>query len=306
MITRLESSKHLPFTAKFDGETGATTFITPKMPTVIDLFAGCGGFSLGFHSGGFDVRCAVEFNRCAAETFRQNFPEVRVLGEDITKLATWEILAAARLKVGECSVIIGGPPCQGVSLVGKRALDDPRNRLMLEFIRVIREARPKTFCMENVPGLISFNKGELLQEIMTEFKNACYHVDWKILNAADYGVPQCRRRVIFMGRRFDLLKKQNLEPTILRDFFRNGKFCLPVLPKDFRGKSGTQLKRCKHCGFLVASYGYHEGKLECLYCAFNRGDLTHPLPTHFDPEIIAFLESEKKTGNHLGLLKWIS
>ncbi len=290
----------------FDCETGITTFIVPESPKCIDLFAGAGGFSLGFHMAGFDIRCSVEWDKWACETLRLNFPEVPVIEADICKLSTKEILETAGLKTGECDIIIGGPPCQGVSTSGKRALDDPRNRLMLEFVRVIREARPKSFCMENVPGLISFNKGMLLQEIMDEFNDALYHTNWKYLNAMNYGVPQDRKRVFIFGRRYDLPPKTKPEPSVLKEFYIDGKLRLPTIPKGFKLKMKGKAMRCKFCGFIVASYGLKDGKAECLYCAYNRGDCTHPLPTHFDPAIIEFLNKHRTNGDHLGLLKWMN
>ena len=129
-----------------------------------------------------------------------------IIEKDITKTTTKEILEAAELQVGECSIISGGFPCQGFSLAGRRVRDDPRNFLYKEFVRVIDEAKPAMFIGENVPGIVSLGKGEVIQQICEDFANCGYDVYWDILNAADYGVPQNRKRVILIGKRIDLLK----------------------------------------------------------------------------------------------------
>ena len=133
-------------------------------------------------------------------------PEPVILQKDITKLTTQQILEAGNLHIGETFVISGGPPCQGFSAAGKRMIDDPRNRLFKEFVRVVREALPKFFIFENVPGLVSMKNGEIIKQISEEFANSGYNVSWRILNAADYGVPQNRLRIIMMGKRVDFMK----------------------------------------------------------------------------------------------------
>ena len=94
-------------------------------------------------------------------------------------------------------------------------------------------------------------------------------------------------------------------PKNLSEFIISGRFQLPI-PNDFKPRMGVQKSRCCFCGFPVSSHGYRDGRIECLYCAWNRGDRTHPLPTHFDPALIEFLKKESRTDNHLGLLKWIN
>ncbi len=133
-------------------------------------------------------------------------PEPVILERDITKLTTKEILESARLQVGECSIISGGFPCQGFSLAGRRVKEDPRNFLYKEFVRVVDEAKPAMFIGENVPGIVSMGKGEVMQQICEDFANCGYDITWDILNAADYGVPQHRLRVILIGQRIDLMR----------------------------------------------------------------------------------------------------
>ncbi|HEY8191644.1 MAG TPA: DNA (cytosine-5-)-methyltransferase [Alphaproteobacteria bacterium] len=135
---------------------------------------------------------------------RKGFKEMVVLQADITKLPTKDILAAAGLQVGECSLLEGGFPCQGFSLANSnRAIDDPRNALYKECVRVIREACPRAFFLENVPGIVSMADGEVIRQVVEDLAAVGYEISWDILDAADYGVPQRRRRVILTGTRID-------------------------------------------------------------------------------------------------------
>ena len=128
-----------------------------------------------------------------------------ILQEDITKLSSKRILEAAGLKVGEVDCITGSPPCQGFSLAGRRIVTDKRNDLYKSFVRIVKEILPKTFFLENVPGMTSMLQGKVMIKICKDFAKAGYDVSWDILNAADYGVPQNRKRVIMIGRRADCL-----------------------------------------------------------------------------------------------------
>jgi len=130
-----------------------------------------------------------------------------ILERDITTLTTKEILEAAELEVGEATLITGSPPCQGFSTVNiRRSIDDPRNQLFKEFVRVVREALPKLIFFENVPGMISSTKGKVIREICEEFANCGYNISWNILDAVYYGVPQYRMRVILIGKRIDAME----------------------------------------------------------------------------------------------------
>lgn len=129
-----------------------------------------------------------------------------ILQRDIRTLTTKEILDAGGLAVGETSIISGGPPCQGFSTANtERYIDDPRNFLFLEFVRVVREALPRMLIMENVPGMVSSTKGHVIREVCKEFADCGYSISWNILDAANYGVPQYRQRVILIGKRVDLM-----------------------------------------------------------------------------------------------------
>lgn len=186
-------------------------------PTLISLFSGCGGAALGFWQAGFEVRVFVENNRDCCDTLHRNWIDPRgmckqkrkpaILSKDITKLQTRKILEAAGLKVGEADSLEGGFPCQGFSIANsKRRTNDPRNVLYKQCVRIIRQALPKTFMLENVPGLVSMERGAIIRMIGLDLARCGYAVNWDVLNAADYGVPQNRRRVIFIGKRVDIMR----------------------------------------------------------------------------------------------------
>lgn len=175
------------------------------MPTYIDLFAGAGGFSLGFDNAGFRNLFSVELDSVICATYRYNFPGHRLIEADIATLTDESIM---ELK-GDADVdaVIGGPPCQGFSMagnIGRRFADDPRNHLFREFVRVVSAVSPRCFVMENVARLYTRLEGETRREIIRHFEDAGYRVDARVICAADYGVPQRRNRVIFVGLRKDM------------------------------------------------------------------------------------------------------
>jgi len=175
--------------------------ILKARPIGIDLFAGAGGMSLGFEQAGFDVRAAVEIDpiHCAVHKF--NFPECAILPKSIQDITGADIRKAAGIGNAKVDVVFGGPPCQGFSLIGKRSLDDPRNRLVLDFVRIVAELDARAFVFENVKGLTVGKHLSFLTELIKAFEDAEYDVrtSWKVLDAADYGVPQHRERLILFG-----------------------------------------------------------------------------------------------------------
>lgn len=186
---------------------------TNNQKNILDLFAGCGGLSTGFEMAGFNIPVAIEKDEWASETYQANHPNTHVITEDITNIENPKSVIPEGIKIDG---IIGGPPCQGFSLCGKRDKKDPRNSLFMDYIRFLREIQPSFFIMENVPGILSMETatGESVKElIMAEYKKAGYNATYKILNAAEYGVPQSRNRVIFIGIRNDLpFDEENLYP----------------------------------------------------------------------------------------------
>lgn len=182
--------------------------------TVIDLFAGCGGLSLGFEMAGFHIPVAVEKDAWASETYKKNHPATTVITEDITQLL--DLSSILPSNITEIDGIIGGPPCQGFSLSGNRDKNDPRNSLFMEFVRFVKHFNPKFFVMENVTGILSMktkNGDNVKDLIRDEFLSAGYSLETFILNAAEFGVPQTRLRVFFIGLRNDIpYNKEKMEP----------------------------------------------------------------------------------------------
>lgn len=172
-------------------------------PTVLDLFAGCGGLSYGFQEAGYNIIGFVEKWEPAIETFLKNHPSTIHLGGDIQKIRDHELLKYK----DKVDVIVGGPPCQGFSMCGKRDPADPRNRLYREYLRFVRIIRPKAIVMENVQGLrtMKTQQGEyVLAKILYDLIDLGYCVSYKVLTASDHGVPQKRRRLVIVGIRREL------------------------------------------------------------------------------------------------------
>jgi DNA (cytosine-5)-methyltransferase 1 len=175
----------------------------------VSLFSGCGGFCEGVRLAGFDVKGAVEHDRFAVETYKHNFPEVPLFPEDIhffldSGSEKWEAAASqfSDLKPGNIDLLFGGPPCQGYSQIGTRILDDPRNELYLQYVRILRALRPRVFLMENVPNMLLLSKGRFKNQALEAFAAAGYgNSGATVVAATDYGVPQLRRRAIFFGVR---------------------------------------------------------------------------------------------------------
>lgn len=175
-------------------------------PTVIDLFAGVGGLSLGFEQAGFNVVLANEYDAEIAAAYEKNHPNAKMIVGDITSLNLEEIFGAF---AGKIDVIIGGPPCQGFSQKGKRkTIHDERNFLFKYFVKVVELVRPTYFVMENVPNLLSAENGYFKKEIIELFNSMGYKLNAGVLNAADYGVPQNRKRAVIIG------KKDSIAPDL--------------------------------------------------------------------------------------------
>jgi DNA (cytosine-5)-methyltransferase 1 len=164
----------------------------------VDLFCGAGGFTEGFKkSGGFNPLLAVDFDKQACDTFSHNHPEIPTFCSDISDID--ETSLRELIKNQRVDVVIGGPPCQGFSLAGRRMPDDPKNRLFKEFVRVVDELKPKVFIFENVAGIVSMQGGLVLEAICNEFASIGYEISHDILNSAEFGAPQARPRFIMIG-----------------------------------------------------------------------------------------------------------
>lgn len=170
-----------------------------KKNKIIDLFCGCGGLSKGFEMAGFEVKAAIDMWEDAVITYNNNHKNKVAQCCDIHN---WDDEYLNRLKEDEDIVgIVGGPPCQGYSTVGTRDINDPRNHLYKEYCRIVEKIMPDFFVIENVKGLITLANGIFKDDIVNRFGNLGYKVTFKILNAADYGVPQNRYRVFFVGKK---------------------------------------------------------------------------------------------------------
>lgn len=237
-----------------------------EAPKCIDLFSGCGGFTLGMAMAGYNVVGHVEFDNGALETYEHNknthgFPNSELIGHDITKITDEEILAFKK-KHGEIPIIIGGPPCQSFSLAGQRKVDDPRNNLFLHYVRFVKLIQPKGFVLENVMGLTSKKnkEGEFMIDVIRQaFKEIGYETEYALLNAMNYSVPQKRRRIFMVG-----CKDKN-----------KINFPLPITMDDQEGteekitdrSKRIQLKRCPRCNKSYASMVYLEDKSTiCVFC----------------------------------------
>jgi DNA (cytosine-5)-methyltransferase 1 len=187
---------------------------SPMRPIGIDLFAGAGGLSLGFEQACFDVVAAVEIDpvHCAAHEF--NFPDCAVLCRDVSKVSGDQIRTTAKIGKREVDVVFGGAPCQGFSMIGQRAFDDPRNALVKHYVRIVREIAPKYFVFENVKGLTLGKHKHFLDELIRSLSRD-YDVllPYRVLNAAEHGVPQDRRRLFLIGARRDMRLPAYPEPT---------------------------------------------------------------------------------------------
>ncbi|HTN69749.1 MAG TPA: DNA cytosine methyltransferase [Methylomirabilota bacterium] len=172
-------------------------------PIGIDLFAGAGGLSLGFEQAGFEVVAAVEIDPIHAAVHAFNFPRCAVLPRSVVGLTGEEIRRVAGIGNRHVDVVFGGAPCQGFSLIGHRIIDDPRNALVREFVRIVDELRPTSFVFENVKGLTVGKHRAFLEELMEAFKGIGYNVrsPWRVLDAAEYQVPQHRERLFLLGAR---------------------------------------------------------------------------------------------------------
>ena len=168
--------------------------------TAIDLFSGCGGLTVGLKRAGFQVVSAVDIDPLSVKTYTANHPEVRVWQKDIRELEPSELLEEIGLKVGQLDLLAGCPPCQGFSAIrtrnGHLRVKDPRNELLLEFQRFVEALRPRAVMMENVPGLADDERFASFRRKMRQLGYLGHH---RILNAAEYGVPQRRRRLIYLA-----------------------------------------------------------------------------------------------------------
>ncbi|PZV16435.1 MAG: DNA (cytosine-5-)-methyltransferase [Pseudanabaena sp.] len=177
-----------------------------QRPIAVDLFAGAGGMTLGFEQAGFDVIASVEIDPIHCATHEYNFPMWTVICASVTGISGEDIRRKSQIGDREIDVVFGGPPCQGFSLMGKRALDDPRNELISHFRRLVIELNPKYFVMENVKGLTIGDQQQFVGQVIESFEQKGYKIlkPYQVLNSSHFGVPQNRERLFLIGCRQDL------------------------------------------------------------------------------------------------------
>lgn len=187
------------------------------MPNVIDLFAGVGGLSLGFKQEGYTIVYANEYDQSIAESYKKNHSDTLVDTNDIREIDIEQTFSKFK---GKIDVVIGGPPCQGFSQKGKRiGLSDSRNFMFKKFAEVVQIVEPKFFLLENVPNILTSENGYFKQEILNLFSALGYDVQAKTLKSELFGVPQTRRRAVFLGRKgtlnFDIPESTGEKTTVL-------------------------------------------------------------------------------------------
>lgn len=195
----------------------------------IELFAGAGGLALGIEKAGFETIGLIEFNKPAADTLRKNRPEWNVICDDIANISCLDLEEYFSIKKGELDLLSGGAPCQAFSYAGKRlGLEDTRGTLFYHYAIFLQKLQPKMFLFENVRGLLTHDNGKTYKTMVSVFEDAGYSIQYKVLNAWDYGVAQKRERLITIGIRNDLKESICFEyPTphdykpVLRDVLQN-------------------------------------------------------------------------------------
>jgi len=225
---------------------------------VVSLFAGCGGLDLGFEKAGFNVAWANEFDSTIWDTFAYNFPQVTLDKRSIVDVPSSEIPIA--------DGIIGGPPCQSWSEAGAgRGLNDPRGKVFLDYIRIIKDKEPLFFLAENVSGMLLPRHREAFLNILGKFKELNYNIAWKLLNTKDYNVPQDRKRIIIvgyhkkMGKHFEFPKACKYSPT-LKDAI--GDLEEPIAAKLYNKTNGNTPK--------IPNHEYMVGGFSTIYMSRNR------------------------------------
>jgi DNA (cytosine-5)-methyltransferase 1 len=186
---------------------------------VLDLFCGCGGLSLGFQEAGFDIKYGIDNSINALESFELNHKNAKGVNANLSTAVVKDLINSNGIK--NIDLIIGGPPCQGYSIAGKRIINDERNKMYKTFLEFVKELLPTSFLMENVPNILSMGNGIIKSTIIDDFSKIGYQVKYDKLLAADYGVPQNRRRAFFFGTKgnnnFIFPKKIQSMPVVSKD-----------------------------------------------------------------------------------------
>lgn len=281
-------------------------------PIAVDLFAGAGGLSLGLEQAGFDIMASVEIDPIHCSAHKYNFPMCKTICRSVVDVTGEYVREVSGIGEKEIDVVIGGAPCQGFSLIGKRALDDDRNKLVYHYVRLVLELKPKYFVFENVKGLTVGKHKQFLVEIMDAFKDGGYDVvsDYKVLNAADYGVPQDRRRLFLMGGRKGIALPSYPEPLSIRTTVGDAIGDIPDAEKypELWGRDWVYAKFGEQS--LYSSYLHGVGKDPSDFSyprIFNKDKLTCSLLTdHSDISRGRFVETLPDTVEPISRFKKLS
>ena len=211
---------------------------------VIDLFSGCGGLSKGFMDAGCDVLLGVDIDQAALNTFERNHPGAVGLNGSLADPPTFQKMKDL-IGSRKVDLIIGGPPCQGFSLTGPRNFDDERNKLYLSYIKAVEIFRPDGFIIENVPGMATLYKGEVKDEILKRFRKLGYNIDCRVLCAADYGVPQIRKRLVFIAIKNEFGEISFPAPLVVPEHYVTSREAIDDLPS-LNGEMGTEVAKYKN------------------------------------------------------------
>jgi len=230
-----------------------------KKIRIVSLFSGCGGLDKGFENAGFDVVWANEYDSKIWATFEKNFPK--------TKLDRRSIRLVESSEIPKADGVIGGPPCQSWSEAGAlRGIEDKRGQLFFEFVRVLKDKQPTFFLAENVSGMLAARHEKAFKKILKYFSGAGYVVEWKLLNVSDFGVPQDRKRVIFVGYRKDIGKKFIFpEPHKEKNTLKNAIWDLRN-----NAKAAAPNKRDSMPKLRIANHEYMTGGFSSMYMSRNR------------------------------------
>lgn len=209
---------------------------------VVDLFSGAGGLSKGFLDAGYRILCGVDFNDAALETFKNNHGDSEILKLDLFNLENIkEIENFVMSKEEKVDVLVGGPPCQGFSLAGPRDINDKRNKLYTAMVKTAKKLKPRAVILENVPGLVQLQDGKAANRIIKDFEELGYNMTYKILYAPDYGVPQIRKRVFFVGLLNSKCSFSYPKPKILPEYYVTTEDAISDLP-ELKGIKGEEIQ----------------------------------------------------------------
>lgn len=210
----------------------------------IELFAGAGGLALGIEKAGFETIGLIEINQQAAETLKKNRPNWNVICDDIANISCLNLEERFQIKKGELDLLSGGAPCQAFSYAGKRlGLEDTRGTLFYHYAIFLQKLQPKMFLFENVRGLLTHDGGKTYQTMLTVFEEAGYSIQYKILNAWDYGVAQKRERLITIGIRNDLIEKIHFDYPIPHEYKPVLKDILTDVPQSVGTRYSTKKEK---------------------------------------------------------------